>query len=493
MMKKYIFLIVMLLAVVASYAQGMKAFISHKAYCTSNLQPYIEFTFVVGGNTVRYVADESGMYEAGVEIRVEMQQNDSVVKQLHYILGSDKFTDSLREGKPDFADIQNVRLPQGDYYLYFYMKDIYALPDSNGNVEQLTYIDKISLDFPEDRISSSKISLYKSASVAQSDGLFVKYGFELPPLYSNFVPASQYTLPFVLEVYNTPKVLGDRPLTAKCYIEQAESHLAATSSNIITMSYPPKDVVLVFNEFNTFNLPSGNYFAIVQLMDDRDSLLLLDKVFFQKSNPSVQLNLDEYSQTSIKGTFVEDDTNRKVLIDNVKCLFPISSLAEREFYENRLKTTPTEQLQQFFYNFWLRRNPVNPEEAWLNYKKQVDQVEVMFGSKQVRGYLTDRGRVYLQYGPPSDVKEVPSDPVTLPYEIWQYYHLNNQNDVKFVFYDPVLTGNDYELIHSTLYGEVSDPNWKMRLVRNIETQWDLYNPTPTNYWGNSMEDYWRYH
>jgi len=493
MMKRYTFLIVILLVAVASYAQGLKAFISHKAYCASNLQPYIEFTFVVGGNTVRYVADESGMYVAGVEIRVEMQQNDSVVKQLHYILGSDKFADSTREGKPDFADIQNVQLPQGEYFLYFYMKDIYALPDSNGNVEQLSYIDKITLDFPEDRISTSKISLYKSAAVAKSDSIFVKYGFELPPLYSNFVPESQYTLPFVLEVYNTPKILGDRPLTAKCYVEQAESHLAANAANIITMSYPPKEVVLVFNEFNTFNLPSGNYFAVVQLLDDRDSLLLLDKVFFQKSNPSVQLNLNEYTQTNIKGTFVEFDTNRKELIDNVKCLYPISSLAERDFYENRLVTTSTEQLQQFFYNFWLRRNPGNPEDAWQSYKKRVDEVQNLFGSKQVKGYLTDRGRVYLQYGKPDEIKDEPSDPVTLPYQLWHYYYLNGQTNVKFVFYDPVLTGKDYELLHSTMYGEVQNPSWKMYLVRKIQTQTDIYETEPVDYWGNEMNDYWKYH
>ena len=492
-MRKYTLLIIMLMAVASGFSQGLKALISHKGYCTSNLQPYIEFTFVVGGNTVRYVPDGKGGFEAGVEIRVEMQQNDTVVKQLHYILGSDRFADSTRSGKPDFADIQNVQLPQGEYFLYFYMKDVNALPDSTGKVEELAYIDKITLDFPEDRISTSKISLYKSVSVAKAGGLFVKYGFDLPPLYSNFVPESQYTLPFALEVYNTPKILGNRPLTAKCYVEQAESHLAANPSNIITMTYPPKEVVLVFNEFNVFNLPSGNYFAVVQLLDDRDSLLLVDKVFFQKSNPSVQLNLEEYSQSSIVGTFVEFDTNRKELIDMVKCLYPISSITERDFYENRLKTTPTEQLQQFFYNFWLRRNPANPEEAWNNYKKRVDEVQKMFGSKQIKGYLTDRGRVYLQYGRPDEVKDQPSDPVTLPYQIWQYYYLNNQTNVKFVFYDPVMTGKDYELLHSTMYGEFQNPNWKMQLVRKIQTQQDLYDTEPVNYWGNEMDDYWKYH
>jgi len=492
-MKKYTILFVMIMAMFVSHAQGLKAFISHKAYCTNNMQPYIEFTFIVGGNTVHYALNDQKKYEAGVEIQVDMMQNDSLVKRLHYILGSDSFADSTRQGKPDFADIQNVPIPAGEYFLYFYMKDVNAPADTAGKVEQLTYIDKITLDFPEDKLSTSKISLYKSMSVAKSDGLFVKYGYELPPLYANFVPENQYTLPFALEIYNVPRVLGNRKLKAKCFIEQAESHMVANPNNILTLDLPTKDVVLLLNEFNVFNLPSGNYFAVVELLDDLDSLLLLDMVFFQKSNPSVKLNLEDYSHADFHGTFVEADTDRKVLMDYVKCLYPISNYTEREFYEERLKTVPIEKMQQFFYNFWLRRNPNNPEEAWLNYKKRVDYVQSRYGSKQVKGYLTERGRVYLQYGPPNEVKEVPSDPVTLPYEIWQYYYLNNQTDVKFIFYDPVLTSNDYELLHSTLYGEVSDPNWRMRLVRKMETQWDLYDPNPSNYWGNNMDDYWKYH
>ncbi len=488
MMKKIAFLFVFLMALLTSFAQNMKTFISHKAYCSSNLQPYIEFTFIVGGNTVQYALNDQNKYEADVEIQVDMMRADTLVKQLHYILGSDQFEDSTRAGKPDFADVQNVLMPQGEYFLYFYMKDLHS-NDTNG----LKYIDKITLDFPEDRISTSKISLFKSVAPAKSQGLFVKYGFNLPPLYSGFVPESQYTLPFAVEVYNTKPVLGNSKLKAKCFIEDAESHLTANPNNIINMEQPTKDVVLFFNEFNVFKLPSGNYFAVVELLDEKDSLLMVDKVFFQKSNPSVHLNLDDYTTVDVKGTFMEFDTNRNALIDNVKCLYPISSAVEKEFYENRLKNVPTDMLQRFFYNFWLRRNPSNPEEAWLNYKSRVEKVQSMFGSRQVKGYLTDRGRVYLQYGAPNDVKEVPSDPVTLPYEVWHYYYLNNQSNVKFVFYDPVLTGYDYELLHSSLYGEIQNPNWKMYLVRKIQTQQDIYDPNPVDYWGNEMDDYWRYH
>ena len=486
-MKKYILLIIMLMATAGAFAQGLKAFISHKAYCTKNMQPYIEYTFIVGGNTVQYVPDGHGKFSAGVEIQVDMMQADTLVRQLHYILSSDLFEDSTRAGKPDFADVQNVPIPQGDYYLYFYMKDV------NGDTNRLSYIDRIVVDFPEDRITTSKISLYKSLKRADAESVFVKYGYNLPPLYSNFVSETQYTLPFAVEIYNSNKILGNSVLKANCYVEYAESHLVANPNNIISLEQPAKDVVLILNELNVFNLPSGNYFVVVELLDGRDSLLLVDKVFFQKSNPSVQLNLDDYSHTDIRGTFVEFDTVRKKLIDEVKCLYPISSFAEREFYETRMKDIPTEQLQRFFYSFWMKRNPANPEAAWLKYKKRVDEVEKLFGSRQVRGYLTDRGRVYLQYGKPNEVNEVPSDPVTLPYEIWHYYYLNNQSNVKFVFYDPVLTGNDYELLHSNMYGETHNPNWRMQLVRKIQTQQDLYDPIPVDYWGNEMDDYWKYH
>ena len=85
-----------LLATITLQAQNMKAFISHKAYCTANMQPYIEFTFIIGGNSVQYALDETGKYSAEVELRVEVTRNDSLVKTLHYILASDEFADSSR-------------------------------------------------------------------------------------------------------------------------------------------------------------------------------------------------------------------------------------------------------------------------------------------------------------------------------------------------------------------------------------------------------------
>ena len=78
------------------HAQNMRAFISHKAYCTPAKQPYIEFSFIIGGESVQYAPDGQGHYFAEVEIQVDVVKDDSVVTGLHYILTSDLFADSAK-------------------------------------------------------------------------------------------------------------------------------------------------------------------------------------------------------------------------------------------------------------------------------------------------------------------------------------------------------------------------------------------------------------
>lgn len=486
-MRKLSLFIVAILLICTTSAQNMKAFISHKAYCTNKMQPYIEFTFIVGGNSVQYALNDNGKYQAAVEVRVDVEKGDTIVQTLHYILASDQFTDSVRTDKPDFADIQNLAVPNGDYYLNFYMKD------RNSDSTELKYIDRIVLNFPEDKISSSRISLYEDMSAPISPGMYIKYGYYMPPLYYNFVPEKQYILPFALEVYNTKHVLGEgKELKAKCFIENVENKLVALPNSIISKKLKTDDVVLVIDQLNVFNLPSGNYNMVVELYDSQDSLLMVNKLFFQKSNPSIKFDIARYDDVVIDNSFVSNMTDRKVLESYVQSLYPISTNIEKEFFETRMKFISTEQLQRFFYSFWLARNANNPAAEWEKYNKMVSYVQERFGSKLVKGYKTDRGRVYLQYGQPNDIKEIPSDPVTVPYEIWHYYYLDDQSNVKFVFYDPSLVGNDYELLHSNKYGEPHDSNWKMRLVKNLQPQTDIYDPEPDNYFGGDINGNWKY-
>jgi GWxTD domain-containing protein len=141
---------------------------------------------------------------------------------------------------------------------------------------------------------------------------------------------------------------------------------------------------------------------------------------------------------------------------------PIASANEKLFINYNVAANKLNTMQQFFLDFWLQRNEADPEGAWLKYYNTVLGVNEEFGSTNMKGYETDRGRVYLQYGPPNQrVNE--SSTTKRPYEIWQYYQYGKQTDLKFVFITPDRSINDYQLAHSTAIGEVKNVNWQYEI------------------------------
>jgi GWxTD domain-containing protein len=188
--------------------------------------------------------------------------------------------------------------------------------------------------------------------------------------------------------------------------------------------------------------------------------------------------------------------DKAVLEDNIRSLYPISTEMERMFVNDKLKKADLILMQQYFFNFWLQRSASDPESAWKNYKKEVDVVNSKFGTKVKRGYDTDRGRVYLEYGQPNEIVDRAFDSSSgldeswgsVPYQIWHYYKLKNQSNRKFVFANPNLALGDYELYHSDAIGEINDPNWTNRLSRSNDLNTDNDSRNPRGKAGNYFKN-----
>jgi GWxTD domain-containing protein len=177
----------------------------------------------------------------------------------------------------------------------------------------------------------------------------------------------------------------------------------------------------------------------------------------------------------------------------VRFLYPISTPVEKDFYQTRMSKIPSDQLSRFFYAFWLKRDPANPEKAWLEYLEKVKHANREFGCKLIQGYRTDRGRVYLQYGPPNSIFSSPYDSHSYPYEIWHYYYCVDQSNVKFIFYNTDLVSNDYELLHSDKRGEMQDPYWKMKVTMRRFPNFNPDEREPATMFGGNPKDDWFNH
>jgi GWxTD domain-containing protein len=187
------------------------------------------------------------------------------------------------------------------------------------------------------------------------------------------------------------------------------------------------------------------------------------------------------------GTFVVLITNRDTLAEYIRCLWPISNPNENTFALNQLGIADLRMMQSFFYDFWYRRDANNPKGAWDKYHEEVKKVNANYSSHNKKGYLSERGRVYLRYGAPNQLSRMYNEPSSYPYEIWQYYTLGNQTNRKFVFYNPEIGGNDFRLLHSDARGEIFDQQWMAMLKRRTENMNDVDKTRPRSSWGNNYE------
>jgi GWxTD domain-containing protein len=115
-----------------------------------------------------------------------------------------------------------------------------------------------------------------------------------------------------------------------------------------------------------------------------------------------------------------------------------------------------DEKQQFIEQFWLRRDPT-PDSQENEYKEEhyrrIAYANERFASG-IPGWKTDRGRIYITFGPPAEIESHPSGgtyqrPIeegggttsTYPFEKWRYRWIEGiGNDVNIEFVDPTMTG-----------------------------------------------------
>ena len=91
-----------------------------------------------------------------------------------------------------------------------------------------------------------------------------------------------------------------------------------------------------------------------------------------------------------------------------------------EEHQAFLKLTNEEERDQFVVQFWLRRDPTPGTEE--NEYKEEHYRRIAYSNEhfaaQTMGAMTDRGRIYIVYGPPDAIQQHTIDGV--PEEIWHY-------------------------------------------------------------------------
>ena len=365
-----------------------------------------------------------------------------------------------------------------------------SITDMNSGDALPTETVTVELNYPDNVPSISDILLFDSYTKAAKPSDCTKSGYDLLPRVYPFYGSNENKLHFYAELYNSNKLYDEGKFLVNYYIETVESS-NRMQNFFFTKRFDVGKANILLNTLDISELPSGNYYLVVEMRDRSNTLICSNSCFFQRSNPNVAFDMEDLAGVSIANTFVGNITEIDTLRKYIRYLDPICSEMERDYSSNLVRTDDVKTMQQFLFNFWSKRSPMNPKQGFEEYLAAVRRVNMSFKTSSYPGYRTDRGYVFLKYGQPDKIMESPNEPGAYPYEIWHYYEVANQHNKRFVFMSKDSAANDYQLIHSDVVGEINNPRWQMEIYSRIYGQGYDQGVDQTEYergWGSHAGD-----
>jgi len=436
----------------------------------SIVESYVE----VYASTISYVKNEEGIGKCKVQITQILKKGDSIVDFSKTILeNAEQNIDAVYE---NLLEVQRYSINNKENYTL----EVSILDLNLPNATEQVVSRPLLTHWSEMHCEISDIQLVASFVSTTEQNVLSKSGYDLLPLLADFFPPEYDKIAYYFEVYNTEPHFSENKFIVSHYIENTKTNsIAGTFAK--TKRESATQVIPVLNVFDITKLPTGDYQIVAEVRNKENEIVVQKKLPFSRLSLEADLSKENLKDVSYTGSFVEK-MNADSLDEYIYCLYPIVSDRENRMIDNQVKKFDDTLKRQFIYSYWYNVNSQSPQMAWEDYKKQVDLVDQMFRTTVKEGYETDRGRIYLKYGPPNNVEDRPNEPSAYPYQIWHYYRIGKFNNKRFIFYQPDLVTNDYSLLHSDLQGEIQNYKWQVELNSRNSTKGNIDDANEGNYY-----------
>ena len=404
--------------------------------------PNVEVHLAVDAGSLSYVKTTAG-YSATAKVAVAFYQNGTVVSQDRFTLAVPAVKDTqVAALRFHVAHSERYFPPTGDLRLEVRISDENA-PESEAAVLTREF------SLPPSSVFSDVLWIEKPEP-SETASIQVKNGYRFPPRATADYFHEKDTMRFYVEIYGADGLSAD-PVY---FTAEVLTNGVATLKSRFKPTAPTPFAFLAA-AFDVRKLPSQTHQLVVRLHKNDGVVLAETRRKFFVYNPGVEAAPPspdaDYAYLSLYGY------NEKELDYFIPTLQYLSGESEKDFARS-LKTF--EEKKNYFYYFWDKRNSEEPGKGWRDYLKLIQFANRKYTALGKDGWKTERGRVLLTYGAPSDVQDFTGQDNAVPYEVWTYNKLKNQTGVNFVFAAPSLNPDQMELVHSTLVGEVYNPNWR---------------------------------
>ena len=441
--------------------------IDHATFRWTADSTLVEAYLAVGAAGLDYVQDPAG-YRASLDVAVAMRRAASpsapdaadrraVLQDTLALVFVVPDTSRLHEGQ-FFVQQTRWAVPAGEYQL-----DV-TVPAAPGRPEVRLQQDVLAPAFAAD--GQARLStLALASSIRRSDepgDPFYKNGLSIRPNPNALYGEGLERLTYYAEAYGLDEATADDQYTLFAYV--AAANLPQPIEGLQQRKRrAARSVDVLVGQFDVSALPSGAYYLRVALLDRDNAALAEGSRKFFVVNPGVRPAVAATDAPADYEAALYQGMNDEELDEQLGHARVIATSSE----QREIKALgDVDAKRRYLVRFWAGRdtNPSTPiNEARRSFYERLQYVSERYGSSFQEGFNTDRGRVALKYGLPSNVD--PGGGGGIEHEVWGYDNIPGEGSATFVFADEQGFG-DLRLIHSTVTGEVSLPDWRRRISQN---------------------------
>jgi GWxTD domain-containing protein len=407
-----------------------------------------QLNFVRTGNTL-----ES---EVVMDVFFKRSSSDSIVARQAWRIPFSTSDSSILLTSRYYVDVIGFLMKPDVYRLYVVGRD----RSDAARSDSLSFA--LALQPVESKqIALSDLELCTSINSMEKDSVnkFVKNTYEVKPNPSRIFGSTQPVIFYYVESYN---LLKNKSANYYTKIEVANS----VGKEVITHERIKRRVNESNVEVGTVKvntLRTGAYTLRFSAVDSVDNTSYTSSKKFFVYNPTLPMDsLTTGTEGSVLAseyaTMSEAELDRE--FEFVRYIATRDELAQ---YKN---IKGVEAKRKSLFEFWNKRDddPTTPgNTVKTEYLKRIDYCIQHFKAGFREGWKTDRGRVFIVYGPPDEIERHANEVDVKPYEVWLYNSI--QGGVQFIFGDRSGFA-DYVLLHSTHREELHDENW----MRQIQVQ-----------------------
>lgn len=457
--------IVFLLVIVAgtSYGKKLRLDLDLAEFRNNDSTSIWEMYYVFPDTTLSYIYHE-GKYIGEMYFHVSIVSEDTgtIVADKEWVVFLEKDIPS-EEFKMNLFGQKNFLVPIGKHKFKLQVNDI---NDTTTSAEKEFGI--LSMEYSEEKLSISNIQLAQKIEESSEktndwNKNFLKNSLFVIPNPRNEYIGENPVLYFYAEIYNAKELSPDGyavvyeifDTTEKLKMRIKKQRESFANAIVETIRMPIDE------------LPTGVYILSMKILNPKDdpvdSTFVLKKFYVINPNKPPMLEAFFVENLSFEQSEFVTLTAEQVQLEYDKIRYII-----QDYEEDLFEVTETlKAKQKFLFRFWARRNPDTTQIVNANreeYRNRIESANKRFSYGLMRkGWSTDRGRIHLLYGEPTEIERNPINNALRAYDVWFYAEL--QGGIYFYFVDRHGFGN-YILVHSTVTGEMRNENW---FDENVDT------------------------